>query len=210
MKLGWRSFLANFSCSHAFPPIMRALSQNKDGMKLLAISGSARKESTNTALLVGMKDLAPAGIELSVFQSLNMLPVFSPDLEGDATPAEVREFMKAVSNTDGIIISSPEYVRAIPGGLKNAIDWMVSRDEIIDKPIALVHASHRGEDMLLSLRLVLSTVSSNFLEHLFLRVPLIGKSPNEIGELLRVPEIESSITSFLVDFSAAVRQSGLR
>ncbi|GLQ32002.1 NAD(P)H dehydrogenase (quinone) [Litoribrevibacter albus] len=179
-------------------------------MKLLAISGSARKESTNTALLVGMKDLAPAGIELSVFQSLNMLPVFSPDLEGDATPAEVREFMKAVSNTDGIIISSPEYVRAIPGGLKNAIDWMVSRDEIIDKPIALVHASHRGEDMLLSLRLVLSTVSSNFLEHLFLRVPLIGKSPNEIGELLRVPEIESSITSFLVDFSAAVRQSGLR
>ena len=175
-------------------------------MKLLAISGSARKESTNTALLSGMKDLAPTGVDLSVFNSLNALPVFSPDSEGDATPAAVCEFMKAVSDNDGIIISSPEYIRAIPGGLKNAIDWMVSRYEIIDKPIALVHASHRGEDMLFSLRLVLSTVSKHFLDHLFLRIPLIGKLPVEIEELLRAPEYESAITSFLMDFSAAVRQ----
>lgn len=176
-------------------------------MKLLAISGSARKESTNTALLKGMKDLAPFGVELSIFQDLNALPVFSPDSEGDATPATVYEFLKMVSNADGIIISSPEYVRAIPGGLKNAIDWMVSRDEIIDKPIALAHASHRGEDMLLSLRLVLSTVSSNFFEHLFLRIPLIGKLPGEIEEILRMPEYESVVTSFLIEFSAAIRQS---
>ncbi len=177
-------------------------------MKILAISGSAREESTNTALLKAMKDLAPAGIELSVFRWLNTLPVFSPDSEGDATPVAVREFMEAVSANDGIIISSPEYVRAIPGGLKNAIDWMVSRFEIIDKPIALAHASHRGDDMLHSLRLVLSTVSKNFLEHPFLRLPLIGKSAGEIEELLHLPEFESQITSFLLDFASAVHQSG--
>lgn len=174
-------------------------------MKILAISGSARKASTNTALLIAMENLAPAGIELLVFRSLDALPVFSPDSEGEATPVAVREFMEMVSTSEGIIISSPEYVRAIPGGLKNAVDWMVSRSEIIDKPIALVHASHRGDDMLVSLRLVLSTVSKNFFEHLFLRIPLTGKSPEEIQELLRMPEYESQITSFLLNFSASKR-----
>ncbi|MBU2809135.1 NAD(P)H-dependent oxidoreductase [Acidithiobacillus ferrooxidans F221] len=176
-------------------------------MKILAISGSAREASTNTALLQTMKNLAPSGVEVSVFHNLNVLPVFSPDAEGEKTPVAVREFMEAISATDGIIISSPEYIRAIPGGLKNAIDWIVSRYEIIDKPIVLVHASHRGDDMLTSLRLVLSTVSNNFLEHLFLRIPLIDKSPEEIMEFLRLPERESQIRSFLLNFAAAVHQS---
>jgi chromate reductase, NAD(P)H dehydrogenase (quinone) len=175
-------------------------------MKILAISGSAREVSTNTAFLKIMKSLAPAGLELMVFNSLDKLPVFSPDSEGEATPEAVCEFMELVSIADGIIISSPEYVRAIPGGLKNAIDWMVSRFEVISKPIAMVHASHRGDDMLASLRLVLSTVSDNFLEHIFLRVPLIGKSPDEIEEILRLPEYESQISMFLSNFVAAVRQ----
>jgi NAD(P)H-dependent FMN reductase len=178
-------------------------------VKILAISGSARAASTNTALLRAMKDLAPAGIELSIFHYLNTLPVFSPDNEGEKTPPTVHAFIKAVSAADGILISSPEYVRAIPGGLKNAIDWVVSRFEIIDKPIALVHASWRGDDMLASLRLVLATVSRNFLEHPFLRIPLNGKPPEEIAALLRSAEHEPQITSFLLDFAAKVHQCKL-
>jgi len=176
-------------------------------VKILAISGSARAASTNTALLQAMKNLVPVGIEFSVFHRLDALPVFSPDAEGEKTPVAVHRFIEAVSAADGIIISSPEYIRAIPGGLKNSIDWLVSRFEVIGKPIALVHASHRGDDMLASLRLVLSTVSSNFLEHLFLRIPLIGKSPEEVAEFLRLSEHESQVTSFLLSFVAAVRQS---
>jgi len=176
-------------------------------VKILAISGSARKVSTNTALLRAMQNLAPAGVELLVIDNLNTLPVFSPDMEGEKTPVVVGEFIEAVSVADGIIISSPEYVRAIPGGLKNAIDWMVSGFEIIAKPIALVHASHRGDDMLASLRLVLSTVSSNFLENLFFRIPLIGKSPQEITEILSLPEHESQVTSFLLNFVATQKMT---
>ena len=116
--------------------------------------------------------------------------------------------METVSAVDGIIISSPEYVRSIPGGLKNAIDWMVSRFEVIGKPIALVHASHRGDDVLASLRRVLSTVSDNFLEDLFLRIPLIGKSSEEIEEFVRGEEYESQISMFLNNYAAAVRNSG--
>lgn len=174
-------------------------------MKILAISGSARESSTNTALLRAMRKLAPVDVELLVIHNLNTLPIFSPDTEGNKTPMVVCDFLETVSVADGIIISSPEYVRAIPGGLKNAIDWMVSRFEIIDKPISLVHASYRGDDMLASLRLVLSTVSSNFLESLFFRIPLIGKSPQEITELLSQPEHESQIVSFLHNFVAALQ-----
>jgi NAD(P)H-dependent FMN reductase len=174
-------------------------------MKILAISGSARRDSTNTALLMAMKALAPSGVELSVFHRLDELPVFSPDVEGEKTPPQVRSFMEAVAMADGILISSPEYVRAIPGGLKNAIDWMVSRDEIIGKPIALAHASHRGEDMLASLRRVLATVSEAFLERCFLRIPLLDKSPSEIADFFAGAEQEAQVKRFLSDFVAAIR-----
>lgn len=174
-------------------------------MKLLAISGSARRESTNTALLVAMQDHLPAGVTLSVFASLDALPVFSPDSERGELPAPVARFIELVADADAIIISSPEYVRAIPGGLKNAIDWMVSRFEVIGKPIALAHASHRGDDMLASLRLVLSTVSDGFIDSTFLRVPLVGKSTSEIATVLRLLENETAIAAFLADVVAFVR-----
>lgn len=176
-------------------------------MKILAISGSSREASTNTALLQTMRNLAPLGVDISVFYRLHALPVFTPDAEMENTPLVVRKFLEVVSTNDGLIISSPEYIRAIPGGLKNAIDWMVSRFEVIGKPIVLVHASHRGDDMLASLRMVLSTLSNNFLEHLFLRVPLIGKSPEEVVNFLYLPENESQIRSFLLKFAAAVHES---
>jgi chromate reductase, NAD(P)H dehydrogenase (quinone) len=173
-------------------------------MKILAISGSARKASTNTALLRAMKDIAPSSIEFSVFDQINSFPVFSPDDEGEKTPSIVEDFIKSVSDADGIIISSPEYIRCIPGGLKNAIDWMVSRTEIIDKPIVLVHASSRGDDMLVSLRRVLSTVSSIF-EDLFLRFSLLSKSPEQIFEILHTEEYKSQITQFLLSFVSEIQ-----
>lgn len=176
-------------------------------MNILAISGSTRAASTNTAMLKSIKDLAPCHIGITVFNDLHTLPVFSPDQEGNRTPSPVIQLLEEVSCHDGIIISSPEYVRALPGGLKNAIDWMVSRFEIISKPIALVHASHRGDDMLHSLRLVLSTVSDHFESDLFLRFPLMGMSPKEIGTFLREPENESLITTFLLKFETTFHRN---
>ena len=173
-------------------------------MKILAISGSSRRLSTNTALLNAMKDMAPEGVELTVFSRLDLLPIFSPDAEGALTPEVVCDFIKLVQECDGLIISSPEYVRAIPGGLKNAIDWMVSRFEIVDKPVVLAHASHRGDDMLTSLRLVLSTVSKGFLEDHFLRIPLIGKAPDEVYELLRTSELKNKVSGFLNAYLAEI------
>src|SRR5262245_3188439 len=108
-------------------------------MKLLAISGSARRDSTHTALLRAVAAAAPDGVELVVYDGVGRLPVFSPDHETQAPPAEVASYIDLVARSDGLVISSPEYVRSLPGGLKNAIDWVVSRDTLVGKPIALLH-----------------------------------------------------------------------
>ena len=170
-------------------------------MKILAISGSGRQASTNTAMLKAMAGMAPPQHQVTLFHGVADLPVFSPDLEGRGLPEKVSDFTDLVRDCDGIIIASPEYVRAIPGGLKNAIDWLVSRDEIIGKPIAILHGSHRGDDMLAQLRLVLSTVSDRFSNDIFLRFELLNLAPHDIAHELRAPENQHRITAFLQDFT---------
>ena len=153
-------------------------------MKILASSGSARRLSTNTALLRALQAVAPEGIDIDVFDRIGDLPVFSADREGPHLPDIVCAFMGRIVASDGLLISSPEYVRSIPGGLKNAIDWLVSGDQIVAKPIVLAHASHRVEDMLADLRLVLSTVSSNFNRDLIFRLPVMKEEPEAIRHIL--------------------------
>jgi len=173
-------------------------------MRLLTISGSARAASTNTALLDCLCRHAPPNVDLVVYRGVADLPVFSPDLEGENTPMVVRDFISEIRQADGIILASPEYVRTIPGGLKNAIDWLVSGDEIIAKPVVLAHASHRGADMLAALRLVLATVTQRFLPDLFLQFPLMSKSPEQVREFLQAKDCVQEIEMFLTGFSREI------
>lgn len=153
-------------------------------------------------MLWGLRAAAPTGVTVDVFDGVARLPVFSPDLEGDRTPAAVQTFIEMIDQSDGVIVASPEYVRAIPGGLKNAIDWLVSGEAIIHKPVALAHASHRGDDMLASLRLVLGTVTSRFATDVFMRFPLVSKDPDEVQTLLELPENHAVIAAYLDAFVA--------
>jgi len=173
-------------------------------VKLLAISGSARAASTNTALLLALAKASPQDVDIEVVHDLHLLPVFSPDLEGDKAPPKVRDFIAKIEQADGVIISSPEYVHAIPGGLKNAIDWLVSGEAIIDMPVVLIHGSHRGEDMLASLRLVLGTVTSGFHQQIFQRFSLISLSPDEVKETLDQPENIDLMRDFIAKFTDAI------
>jgi chromate reductase, NAD(P)H dehydrogenase (quinone) len=171
-------------------------------MNFFAVSGSARLGSTNTAMLRSLQSAAGSAHVITIFDRINELPVFSPDLEYPNTPKQVLRFAKSVEEADGLIVASPEYVRSIPGGLKNAIDWLVSRDELIGKPIVLAHASHRGDDMLRQLRIVLGTVSLRFNEDLLLRFHLMELSPEEIGRLLSQEHCQAEMRKFLDEFAA--------
>jgi len=170
-------------------------------MHILALSGSTRRVSTNTALLRALSAVAPKGMDITVYDGLGQLPIFSPDLEGPDRPQAVSDFIAQIKAADGVIIASPEYVRALPGGLKNALDWLVSGEELIGKPIALAHASHRGEDMLTDLRRVLSTLSAGFAADIFLRVPVMKSSPEQIHALVTHPDTAQDARTFLIRFS---------
>ena len=170
-------------------------------MKILAISGSGREASTNTAMLNAVSDIARPDHKVIVFSGVAELPVFSPDAEKEPLPQSVQALIGMIRESDGVIISSPEYVRAIPGGLKNAIDWLVSREEIVGKPIALMHASHRGDDMLAQLRLVLSTVSDGFTREPFLKIGLMKLSPEDISQVMLGPANKAKVMGFLQSFA---------
>lgn len=176
-------------------------------MHLLALSGSLRATSTNTALLRVIAATAPPSIRVAVFEGLGHLPLFSPDLEGEATPPAVLDFATAVVQADGLIIACPEYVRALPGAFKNALDWLVSRPDLTFKPIALLHASHRGEDVLGDLRRVLGTVSQRFAPEIFARFPLSRLSPDAVAKVMSQPANRAKLLGFLSDFVAHISAS---
>ncbi|MEP3299935.1 MAG: NADPH-dependent FMN reductase [Pseudoruegeria sp.] len=170
-------------------------------MKILAISGSGRDASTNTAMLNALSKIALPSHHVTVYSHISDLPVFSPDAELLPLPGAVVTFIELIRQHDALIFASPEYVRAIPGGLKNAIDWLVSRDEIIGKPIAIAHASHRGDDMLAQLRLVLSTVSDGFSTDDFLRFELMNLTPKEVWTVMSEPAACARVKDYLNGFT---------
>lgn len=169
-------------------------------MRILAISGSTRKESLNRKLLRAIQHCSTQEMQIKLFDGIGTLPIFNQDLECDKTPDVVLDFCHSINNSDGLLISSPEYVRAIPGGLKNAIDWLVSRQEIVKKPIALAHASHRGDDMLSSLRVVLSTVSERFSHDIFLRIPLQAEVSVTEESIYKNSKNVDEIAAFLTQY----------
>jgi chromate reductase len=91
-------------------------------MRLLAISGSLRAGSYNTALARAAIDLAPAGVEVELFDGLGELPLFDADLEGDE-PRAVAHLRQSIEAADAVLFVTPEYNGSIPGALKNAVDW---------------------------------------------------------------------------------------
>jgi NAD(P)H-dependent FMN reductase len=115
-------------------------------MKIVAICGSLRAQSSNLALLRAAQRLAPEGIDLTIYEGLEKLPHFNPDddEEGAMPPHAVAELRSLLAAADGILISSPEYAHGVPGSLKNALDWLVSDGALVDKPIALISASPVG------------------------------------------------------------------
>lgn len=169
-------------------------------MNLLAISGSTRIESTNSKLLRAIQRCTISDIQVELYQGIGELPIFNQDLEGASTPSKVLEFCEAIDQADGILLACPEYARSIPGGIKNAIDWLVSREEIIRKPIALVHASYRGDDMLSSLRYVLETVTERFAGEIFLRIPLNSSTAIAESTILENEQNTKQIAEFLSRF----------
>jgi chromate reductase, NAD(P)H dehydrogenase (quinone) len=112
-------------------------------LHVVGISGSLRRASLNSALLLAACELAPPGLIIEVHE-LGRIPLFNLDLETDGAPVGVEELRGAVRRADGLLLVTPEYNHGVPGVLKNAIDWLSQplRQSALDgKPTALMGAS---------------------------------------------------------------------
>jgi chromate reductase len=98
-------------------------------MRILAISGSLRADSYNTALANAARELAPEGVEVKVYDGLALIPHYDQDLdqEGVEAPAAVVELRRSIDEADALLLVTPEYNGSFTGVLKNAIDWASAR-----------------------------------------------------------------------------------
>lgn len=110
-------------------------------MKILAISGSLRAASTNTSLLKAVIGLAPANVDVYLYDGLSTLPYFSPELDIEPAPEPVVQLRTQLREADAVVFCTPEYIHGIPGVLKNMLDWLASSGEFVYKPVGVISAS---------------------------------------------------------------------
>jgi NAD(P)H-dependent FMN reductase len=191
-------------------------------IQILALSGSLRKASSNTALLRAAAALAPVGVRIDLFEHLGALPPFSPDLEADLyedqqtaprartgalnpTFTAVRVLQDAVREADGLLIACPEYARGVPGAFKNALDWLVGCDAFVAKPFVQFNASPRASHAQAALRTTLETMSGRIIEEACIAVPLINRGLDATA-ILADEALAAPIREAVCAFAAGIEQ----
>jgi chromate reductase len=115
-------------------------------MKILALSGSLRRESFNTALARAARDLAPDGVEVEIYDGIGLLPHYDQDLDHEdvEVPGPVAELRRRIDDADALLMITPEYNGSVTGVLKNAIDWASARHRgswLRNKTVAIAGAT---------------------------------------------------------------------
>ena len=173
-------------------------------MQILAISGSLRGRSTNTELLLAAMRLAPPDMKIELYDGLDRLPHFNPDLE-PTEPEPVMDLKRRLHRADGLMIATPEYARGVPGSLKNALDWLVSGPEFVDKPVVLLSASTRSTYAYDTLRTTITTMSGRLIENASITLPLLGRNYDAAAIVADV-ELARSLRAALEVFQNAIDQ----
>jgi chromate reductase len=152
-------------------------------IQLLGISGSLRSNSANTNILRALADLLPVHVSITLFEGLDLIPHFNPGLKENN---QVKAFKKAIADSHGVVICTPEYAFGVPGVLKNALDWTVSSGEFNHKPVSAISASplnSGGEKALASLLLTLQALGTRINERSSLSIPNIKSKLSAPGQL---------------------------
>jgi chromate reductase len=113
-------------------------------MRVLAISGSLRADSNNTGLLRALREEAPAGIDIEVWDGLKAIPPYDADDDVVPGPPDVEAFRELVREVDAVFFATPEYNSSVPGALKNALDWAsrpLATNSFRNKPVAVISSS---------------------------------------------------------------------
>jgi chromate reductase len=173
-------------------------------MRILAISGSLRALSFNTAALQAVVALVPAGLEIVLYTGLGNLPHFNADLDGDVPPDIVNALRREVGLSDGLLIATPEYAHGVSGVMKNALDWLVSCVEFPGKPVALINTSQRAIHAQAHLREILETMSARVIDGASITLPLMGRNL-DAAVIVADPVLSAQLQEALACFAAEIR-----
>lgn len=177
-------------------------------MKFLALSGSLRAASTNSALLRATARLAQADVSVELFTGLGDFPLFNPD-NGDPPPASVAALYARIAACDALIIASPEYAHGVTGTIKNTLDWLVGYEPFAGMLVAVLNASPRAHHADDALRETLKTMAAEIVEPASIVIPLLGAHLDEDG-MVDTPTVAVAIRGSLAALREAVarRRSG--
>ena len=173
-------------------------------LQLLAISGSLRAASSNSALLQAATALAPADVSVEIYKNIGALPHFNPDLDGDNSPPIVFDLRAQIVAADGLIICTPEYVHGLPGSFKNLLDWLVSGGELWDKPVAIISVANRGSFANASLLEILQTLMARVSETASVEVPL-GSNKVDVVALVADEKIAALLRDSIAEFADEIQ-----
>jgi chromate reductase, NAD(P)H dehydrogenase (quinone) len=178
-------------------------------MRLLAVSGSLRRDSHNSRLLRAAAQQLPPGVELEFYDGLKQIPPFDEDDEASPAP-EVLDWRNAIESADAMLFATPEYNSSIPGQLKNAVDW-ASRPKaeaaLRNKPVAVIGASKSMFGALWAqaeLRKVLSASGARVLDT-ELAIATAHEAFDDEDQLIEA-ELGDALGSVVQDLAEAVAQ----
>lgn len=174
-------------------------------MKIFAISGSTRSNSSNLKILKQIAERSKDLFEVKIFKSLAELPHFNPDLDTENPPQQVTDFRNEIQKADGVIICTPEYVFSLPGSLKNALEWCVSTTIFSKKNVGLITASASGEKGHEELQLIMKTIEARFNADTSLLIQGIRGKVNAEGTIVEGTTLEQ-IQKFIAAFDKQLRE----
>jgi chromate reductase len=174
-------------------------------VQFLALSGSLRRTSINSAVLRAAARLAPPSIEVQLCAVLGDLPLFNPD-DLDAPGDAVQRLWRAVAQADALIFASPEYAHGVTGTIKNALDWLVSFEPFALKPVAVINTSPRAHHADAALRETLTTMAARLVEPASVSLPVLGAHLDEDG-LVDSPELAPAIRALLLALADGVERA---
>jgi NAD(P)H-dependent FMN reductase len=168
-------------------------------IKIFAITGSTRKDSSNFKILKFISENINDQFEIEIFEDLEAIPHFNPDLDDEFPPEKVVFFRNKILRADGVLICTPEYVFSLPGSLKNALEWCVSTTIFSNKKTGLITASASGEMSHQQLLLIMKTLEAKFEEHNQLLIQGIHGKIDEAGKVVDLRTLEA-LRHFIYDF----------
>jgi chromate reductase len=175
--------------------------------QILAISGSLRERSTNTALLRTAGAVSPSDVTMTLYGASAQLPQFNPDDDGEILSPVVAELRAQIGRADAVLFSTPEYAGGLPGSFKNVLDWAVGDDQprsLSGKPVAFINVSPRGAVYAHeALRRVLGYLGAAVVESACIDLPLTQDAIDDDG-LIRAGEVMEQAALALVELIRAI------